>query len=125
MENRSHALMAGIFTLVLLAAAALVAVWIGRDRTKLQTYEIISATAVSGLNPQLKVRYQGVPVGKVQRIQLQDVGKVLVMVTLPDRIVPRVDASAQVVAIGFVGDAALEFDPGDAPERLTRDRVII
>ena len=39
--------MAGIFTLVLLAAAALVAVWIGRDRTKLQTYEIVSATAVT------------------------------------------------------------------------------
>ena len=70
MENRSHALMAGIFTLVLLAAAALVAVWIGRDRTKLQTYEIVSATAVSGLNPQSAVRYQGVPVGKVQSLAL-------------------------------------------------------
>ena len=41
MENRSHALMAGIFTLVLLAAAALVAIWIGRDRTQLQPYEIV------------------------------------------------------------------------------------
>ena len=70
MENRSHALMAGIFTLVLLAAAALVAVWIGRDRTQLQPYEIISATAVSGLNPQSTVRYQGVPVGKVQSLAL-------------------------------------------------------
>ncbi|CUJ57266.1 MlaD family protein [Achromobacter aegrifaciens] len=70
MENRSHALMAGIFTLALLAAAALVAIWIGRDRTQLQPYEIISATAVSGLNPQSTVRYQGVPVGKVQSLAL-------------------------------------------------------
>ena len=70
MENRSHALMAGIFTLVLLAAAALAAIWIGRDRTQLQPYEIISATAVSGLNPQSTVRYQGVPVGKVQSLAL-------------------------------------------------------
>ena len=71
------------------------------------------------------VRISGVPVGKVERIQLADVGKVIVSVTLPDKIVPKVDASAQIVAVGFVGDAAIEFDPGDAPQRLTRDRVII
>ena len=71
------------------------------------------------------VRISGVPVGKVERIRLEDVGKVLVMVTLPDRIVPRVDASAQIVAVGFVGDAAIEFNPGDAPQRLSKDRVII
>jgi phospholipid/cholesterol/gamma-HCH transport system substrate-binding protein len=71
------------------------------------------------------VRISGVPMGKVERIQLVDVGKVLVMVTLPDRIVPRVDASAQIVAVGFVGDAAIELNPGQAPQRLTRDRVII
>ncbi len=71
------------------------------------------------------VRISGVPVGKVERVQLLDVGKVLVMVTLPDHIVPRVDASAQIVAVGFVGDAAIELNPGQAPQRLTRDRVIL
>ena len=71
------------------------------------------------------VRISGVPVGKVQRVQLLDVGKVLVSVTLPERIQPRVDATAQIVAIGFVGDAAIEFNPGDAPQALTRDRIII
>ena len=71
------------------------------------------------------VRISGVPVGKVERLKLVDIGKVLVMVTLPDKIVPRVDATAQIVAVGFVGDAAIEFNPGKAPQRLTRDRVII
>jgi phospholipid/cholesterol/gamma-HCH transport system substrate-binding protein len=71
------------------------------------------------------VRISGVPVGKVERIKLVHVGKVLVMVTLPDNIVPRVDATAQIMAVGFVGDAAIEFNPGKAPQRLTRDRVII
>jgi len=71
------------------------------------------------------VKISGVPVGKVERIRLEDVGKVLVMVTLPDKIVPRVDASAQIVAVGFVGDAAIEFNPGDAPQRLSRERVIV
>jgi phospholipid/cholesterol/gamma-HCH transport system substrate-binding protein len=71
------------------------------------------------------VRISGVAVGTVERIQLADVGKVIVSVTLPDEIVPKVDATAQVVAVGFVGDAAIEFDPGDAAQALTRDRVII
>jgi phospholipid/cholesterol/gamma-HCH transport system substrate-binding protein len=71
------------------------------------------------------VRISGVPVGKVERIQLADVGKVIVMVTLPDKIVPKVDATAKIVAVGFVGDAAVEFDPGNSPQTLSRQRVII
>ena len=71
------------------------------------------------------VRISGVPVGKVEGVRLVDVGKVLVMISLPEGIVPRVDATAQIVAVGFVGDAAIEFNPGNAPQQLTRDRVII
>jgi len=62
--------MAGLFTLALLAAAALVAIWLGRDRSSMVTYEIVSSTAVSGLSAQSAVRYQGVPVGKVQSLGL-------------------------------------------------------
>jgi phospholipid/cholesterol/gamma-HCH transport system substrate-binding protein len=71
------------------------------------------------------VKISGVAVGTVERIRLADVGKVIVSVTLPDKIVPKVDATAQIVAVGFVGDAAIDFDPGDAPQQLSRDRVII
>ena len=71
------------------------------------------------------VKISGVAVGKVERIRLVDVCKVLVEVSLPERISPRVDAGAQIVAVGFVGDAAVQLNPGDAPEKLSRDRVII
>jgi phospholipid/cholesterol/gamma-HCH transport system substrate-binding protein len=64
-------------------------------------------------------------VGKVEKISLADVGKVVVSVSLPERIKPRLDATASVVAVGFVGDAAIEFDPGKAPEALPRDHIII
>jgi phospholipid/cholesterol/gamma-HCH transport system substrate-binding protein len=72
-----------------------------------------------------QVKISGVAVGKVERIRLVDVGKVLVEVSLPPKISPRVDAAAQIVAVGFVGDAAVQFDPGNAPEKLPRDRVIL
>jgi phospholipid/cholesterol/gamma-HCH transport system substrate-binding protein len=71
------------------------------------------------------VRISGVAVGKVERIQLLDVGKVLVSVRLPDRIKPKVDATATIVAIGFVGDAAVELNPGDAPQLLSKDKIIL
>jgi phospholipid/cholesterol/gamma-HCH transport system substrate-binding protein len=71
------------------------------------------------------VRISGVPVGKVERIRLEDVGKVVVSVTLPDKIVPKVDATAKIVAVGFVGDAVIEFDPGSSPQTLSRQRVIL
>ncbi len=71
------------------------------------------------------VRISGVSVGKVQAIGLPDVGKVIVSVSLPERFHPRVDATAEIVGVGFVGDAAIEFDPGKAPQHLTHDQVII
>jgi phospholipid/cholesterol/gamma-HCH transport system substrate-binding protein len=79
----------------------------------------------SNLKASSVVRISGVPVGKVEKIALLEPGKVLVSVSLPEKIRPRVDAAATVVAVGFVGDAAIELDPGDAPEPLPRDRVII
>jgi phospholipid/cholesterol/gamma-HCH transport system substrate-binding protein len=71
------------------------------------------------------VRISGVPIGRVEHIELIDVGKVLVFISLPERITPKVDATAKVVAVGFVGDAAVEFNPGDAPVPLSKDRVVI
>jgi phospholipid/cholesterol/gamma-HCH transport system substrate-binding protein len=71
------------------------------------------------------VRISGVPVGKVEKIQLVEAGKVLISVSLPEKIPPKVDASAKIVPVGFVGDAVVEFDPGDAPLPLTKDKVIL
>ncbi len=79
----------------------------------------------SNLKPSSPVRISGVPVGKVEHIELADVGKVLVSISLPERIKPKVDATAKVVSVGFVGDAAIEFDPGDAPQLLRKDQIII
>ncbi|MFD4836089.1 MlaD family protein [Achromobacter sp. NPDC058515] len=121
MENRSHALMAGIFTLVLLAAAALVAIWIGRDRTHLQTYEIVSATAVSGLNPQSSVRYQGVPVGRVQSLALNPdkPGQVRIRIGVAPNTPITESTWAELGVQGVTGMANVELrDDGTSLKRL-------
>ena len=68
MENRSHALMTGIFTLVLLAAAILAGMWFNRDRTERVPFQILTTQSIPGLNPQATVRYRGLEVGRVDDI---------------------------------------------------------
>ncbi|GAA4020812.1 MlaD family protein [Actimicrobium antarcticum] len=68
MENKSHALIAGIFTLVLLVAGILLAMWFNRDRVERVPYEMATKLSVPGLNPQADVRYRGLDVGKVDEI---------------------------------------------------------
>jgi ABC-type transporter Mla subunit MlaD len=71
---------------------------IGGDKEDFWKVQFRSASNLKASSP---VRVSGVMVGKVQHIELLDVGKVLVYVSLNERIAPRVDASAQVVAIGL------------------------
>ena len=68
MENKAHALMAGIFTIVLLIAAILIGLWFNRDRVQWVPYELVTKLSVPGLNPQAAVRYRGLDVGKVDEI---------------------------------------------------------
>ncbi|MES2024509.1 MAG: MlaD family protein [Pseudomonadota bacterium] len=68
MENKAHALMAGIFTIVLLIAAVLIALWFNQDRVERVPYEIATTLSVPGLNPQAGVRYRGLDVGRVDAV---------------------------------------------------------
>lgn len=80
MENKAHALMAGIFTIVLLIAAVLIALWFNRDRVERVPYEIATTLSVPGLNPQAGVRYRGLDVGRVDAVLFdpQKPGQILV-----------------------------------------------
>jgi phospholipid/cholesterol/gamma-HCH transport system substrate-binding protein len=80
---------------------------------------------VSGLKRASPVRVSGVNVGKVEEIEFLDVGKVLVMASLPARIRPKVDAQAKIVSISLVGDYAVDFNPGDASQLLPAGKVIL
>jgi phospholipid/cholesterol/gamma-HCH transport system substrate-binding protein len=80
MENRSHALMTGFFTITLLIAAVLFGLWFNRDRTERVPYQIATTQAVPGLNQQAPVRYRGLEVGKVNGINFdpKQAGQILV-----------------------------------------------
>ena len=70
MENRAHALAAGLFTLVLGAALAAVGIWFSNGDVKLVPYVMTTSKAVTGLKAEAPVRYRGVDVGKVEDISI-------------------------------------------------------
>lgn len=87
MENKSHALLAGLFTLVMLIIAILLALWFNRDRVQWVPYEIATKLSVPGLNPQAAVRYRGLDVGRVDKITFDPAapGQILIRISVkPD-----------------------------------------
>jgi phospholipid/cholesterol/gamma-HCH transport system substrate-binding protein len=80
---------------------------------------------VSGLKRASPVRVSGVNIGKVERIEFVDVGRVAVTASLPSKIRPRVDAEAKIVSVTLVGDYAVDFDPGRAAEFLPEGKIIL
>lgn len=79
---------------------------------------------VSGLKPGSPVRVSGVGVGRVERIDLEGVGRVRVTFSVPPRIAPHIDAQVSVLAVGLVGDVALDYDPGSSPRLLAAGQVL-
>jgi phospholipid/cholesterol/gamma-HCH transport system substrate-binding protein len=84
MENRSHALMAGLFTVFLLLASALALWWFSGTREMTHTYLLETRGSVTGLNLEAQVRYRGIRAGKVRDIRTDpdDPGLLLVEITL-------------------------------------------
>jgi phospholipid/cholesterol/gamma-HCH transport system substrate-binding protein len=87
MENKAHALMAGLFTILLLIGAVFIGIWLNRDRVHWVPYLIATRMSVPGLNPQASVRYRGLDVGNVESLGFdpKEAGKILIRIRVqPD-----------------------------------------
>lgn len=69
MENRSHALLAGLFVLAFLAVAALALWWFAGKHERTNVYLIETRGNLVGLNVGAQVRYRGIRAGKVREIR--------------------------------------------------------
>lgn len=128
MENKAHALIAGIFTLVLLTAAILIGLWLNRDRVERVPYELATKLSVPGLNPQAAVRYRGLDVGRVDEISFDPKvpGQILVHISVkPDTPITR----STYGVLGYQGVTGIAYvqldDDGTNPVKVpsTKDRI--
>jgi phospholipid/cholesterol/gamma-HCH transport system substrate-binding protein len=117
MENKSHAMAAGAFVLVLLALLVGLAVWLTRETSVQRIYELSSKEAVTGLQAQASVRFKGVNVGKVTAMGFdpQTPGNVLIRIAIDER-APVTQSTFG--SLGFQGVTGLAFvqldDSGDS-----------
>ena len=122
MENKAHALIAGVFLVAVTALLAVLALWLTRDNTERHLYEMSTSETISGLQPQAAVRFRGVPVGKVESIGFDEKvkGNVLILISI-DRAAPVTQSTfAAVASQGVTGLGFIQLDDnGESTQRLT------
>ncbi len=122
MENKAHAMMAGIFVLVVTALLGVLALWLMRDSTERHLYEMSTSETISGLQPQAAVRFRGVPIGKVEVIGFDTKvkGNVLIRVSIDASAPVSKSAYATVASQGVTGLGFIQLDDnGESSESLT------
>lgn len=114
MENRSHALIAGLFTIVLALAAALALWWFSGTRELTHTYLLETRGSVTGLNFEAQVRYRGIRAGKVRGIRPDpaDPGLLLVEISLARQYVLTDRTIARLNQQGITGLAYVMLEEG-------------
>jgi phospholipid/cholesterol/gamma-HCH transport system substrate-binding protein len=124
MENKAHALAAGIFVIAVTALLVALAAWLSRDTGEREIYEISTRETVTGLYSQAAVRYRGVDVGKIAWIGFDPKTPGNVLMRL------EVDSEAPVTretfaTLGYQGVTGLAFvqldDSGQPAPRLHGD----
>ena len=112
MENRSYALMTGVFTIALVVAAVLAGLWLNRDRTELVPYEIVTTQSIPGLNPEAAVRYRGLEVGRVDQIIFDPrvTGQILIRLSVDKNSPITTTTFASLGYQGVTGIAFIQLD---------------
>jgi len=105
MENRSHALIAGLFTLLLGLAAVASVWWFGGKREASKDYVVVTKQNVTGLSPQAQVRYRGIGVGKVLSIGLdpKDARNILIRISVNEAVPVTRGTTAKIGYQGITG----------------------
>ena len=108
MENRAHALIAGIFVILLSIAILMVAMWLNGNTVQRNNYLVVSNESITGLSPQASVQYRGVNIGKVENINFdpENRNQILIDISIDQELKLTKNAYAQ---LGYQGVTGLAF----------------
>lgn len=131
METRANHVLIGAFTLVVIIASVMFALWAakyGSDR-KFNDFDVVFVEAVTGLSKGSIVQYNGISVGEVRNLKLdkKDPSKVIARVRVEEDTPIKVDTKAKLAFVGLTGVAQIQFTGGKAESPLlidsTKDEV--
>jgi phospholipid/cholesterol/gamma-HCH transport system substrate-binding protein len=117
MENKAHAMAAGIFVVAVTVLLVALAAWLTRDTGERDPYEISTRETVTGLQEQAAVRYRGVDVGKVSAIGFDPkvTGNVLMRLEIDREAPVTQDTFATLSFQGVTGLAFVQLDDTGKP----------
>lgn len=112
MENRAHALAAGLFALLMGGALLLALWWFSDGREPVREYVLVSEGTVNGLNVHGRVRYRGMLAGNVAHIGLdpQNPRLILVRIRIREGLPVTRGTRAMLATQGLTGLAFVQLD---------------
>jgi phospholipid/cholesterol/gamma-HCH transport system substrate-binding protein len=122
MENKAHALAAGLFALLLGAALVAVAMWFGKHDDQTIPFLVKTSIGVSGLKAEAPVRYRGVEVGRVRSIRIDPGidGLIRITIGVADGTPVTRSTYARLGYQGVTGLAYVGLDDSGASKELLR-----
>ena len=119
METRAHHVLIGLFTVLVVGAALMFALWLGKsdaDR-QFEIYDIVFQEAVSGLSKGGTVEFNGIKIGDVVSLRLDpdDARRVIARVRVDAAAPVRTDTEARLVPAGITGRTMIRLTSGDDP----------
>jgi phospholipid/cholesterol/gamma-HCH transport system substrate-binding protein len=127
METRANYALVGLFTLAVIAAVFGFIYWFraagtGGERAQ---YRIVFSGSVSGLSRGAPVRFNGLRVGEVLKVELvpEDPSRVAAIVAVDSKVPVRTDTRARLDVQTLTGAASVQLtgNPGNAPPLRTPD----
>ncbi len=116
METRASYTLVGTFVLIMMLALAGFVIWLAKfsSDVKYDNYHILFAGSVTGLSSDATVRYRGIPVGSVTRIEISpdDIDKILITIQVDSTTPVRTDTVASIEMQGITGVAYVQLTGG-------------
>ena len=105
METKAHHALVGLFTVLLAAAMGFFALWLGKVSfdEEYALYDIVFDGPVRGLRKSGEVRFNGIQVGEVVDLELDDQSRVIARIRVLVQTPVKVDSFAQLEPQGLTG----------------------
>lgn len=120
METRAHHILVGLFTVVITIASMWFAMWFGKMGSKYQyaDYDIEFHESVSGLAKGASAEFNGIKVGEVTdiRIDQQNPRLVYARIRIQGNTPIRTDTQASLAPMGITGSSQISLSSGTNPQ---------
>ena len=124
METRANYVIVGSFMILLLISALFFVLWISRFDFGSQGsyYDILFEGSVSGLRDNEDIRYHGIPIGKIKKIDIDpvNVNRVRVRVKIKETQLVHKDVIASIEAQGLTGYSYIQIQGGSPQSPLLK-----